>query len=230
MEKKIIEEKIMEEIGLIGTIKLFAGDFAPEGYFTCEGQLLNVREYEQLYSVLGNKYGGNGRTTFGLPDLRGAFPTQCDNLGSATVEKKHEFGAKGGAVGAIIKEIHMPEHTHTIEKGKETNLRGTVTVKTVLQASTGAGKDPSPSATNSVLGTLSDASGNTPPNLYTNAAPNQNLTEASSTVSNTLDFDPKGLKLSPSGSPERVQQPLPTLPPFVAMQYIICVRGIYPTR
>ena len=215
----------MEE--LMGTIKLFAGNFAPVGYLTCEGQSLSISQNTALFSLLGTTYGGDGITTFKLPDLRGAFPTQCTNISGAHPGGTYALGQVGGGQSVTISAINMPPHTHTIVKGTGTNLTGSVTVNTVLQASTGAGQNPAPSATNNALGTTGDVGGSGQPNLYTNAAPNQNLAGASSTVNNSLNFDPTGLTLSPWGSGP---QPLPTVPPFVAMQYIICTQGIYPSR
>ena len=58
----------------IGEITMFSGNFAPRGFAFCNGQLLAITKYESLYSILGTAYGGNGRTTFALPDLRGAIP------------------------------------------------------------------------------------------------------------------------------------------------------------
>ena len=58
----------MEEF--IGTIKAFAFDFTPQGWLKCEGQLLAIQEYTALFSLIGTKYGGDGRTNFALPDLR----------------------------------------------------------------------------------------------------------------------------------------------------------------
>lgn len=212
---------------LMGTIKLFAGNFAPVGYFTCEGQALPISQYSALFSLLGTTYGGDGVTTFKLPDLRGAFPTQCTNISGAHPGGTYALGEIGGGQSTTITAINMPPHTHTIVKGSGTNLSGSVTVNTVLQASTGAGQNPSPSTTNNVLGTTGDVGGSGQPNLYTNAAPNQNLAGASSSVNNSLNFDPTGLTLTPWGSGP---QPIPTIPPFVAMQYIICWQGVYPSR
>ena len=62
----------MEE--LIGTIKLFAGNFAPHGWLICDGRLLNITQNAALFSIIGTTYGGDGRTTFALPDLRGRVP------------------------------------------------------------------------------------------------------------------------------------------------------------
>ena len=59
---------------LIGTIMLFPYNFAPSGWMSCEGQILTVNQYQALFSLIGAFYGGDGRTTFGLPNLRGAEP------------------------------------------------------------------------------------------------------------------------------------------------------------
>jgi len=60
--------------GFIGEVKLFAGNFAPRGWAFCDGQLLSISGSTALFSILGTTYGGDGRTTFGLPDLRGRVP------------------------------------------------------------------------------------------------------------------------------------------------------------
>lgn len=212
---------------LMGSIKLFAGNFAPVGYFTCEGQLLSIRQYTALYAILGTTYGGDGVNNFKLPDLRGAFPTQCSNIQSQHPGGTYPLGGTGGLQAATITAVNMPPHTHTIIKGSGSNITGNVSVNTVLQASTSGGVSPTPSATNNVLGKLVDTGGSGEPNLYTNAVPNQNLAGISSTVNNSLSFDPTGLQLTPWGSGS---VPLPTVPPYVAMQYIICYQGIFPTR
>ncbi|MFD1063854.1 phage tail protein [Winogradskyella litorisediminis] len=59
---------------MIGEVKLFAGNFAPRGWAKCEGQLLAISQHTALFSILGTTYGGDGRTTFALPDLRGRVP------------------------------------------------------------------------------------------------------------------------------------------------------------
>ncbi|MEL6251848.1 MAG: tail fiber protein [Bacteroidota bacterium] len=60
--------------GYIGEIRMFGGNFAPRGWALCEGQLLAISSYNALFSILGTTYGGDGRTSFGLPDLRGRTP------------------------------------------------------------------------------------------------------------------------------------------------------------
>jgi microcystin-dependent protein len=220
-----LKTEIMDEI--MGTIKLFAGSFAPKGFLTCEGQILQISQNQALYSIIGTTYGGDGTTNFKLPDLRGAFPTQCSNLSGSHPGGTYTYGQVGGTQSITISSANMPSHTHAIVKGAGSNLTGSVAVTTVMQASTGAGQNPSPSATNNALGTTGDVGGSGQPNLYTNAAPNQNLNGISSTVNNSLNFDPTGLSLTPWGSGP---QPIPSVSPFVAMQYIICTEGLYPTR
>lgn len=215
----------MDEI--MGTIKLFAGNFAPQGFYTCEGQTLQISQYTALFSILGTTYGGDGVTTFKLPDLRGAFPTQCTNISGPHPGGTYSLGQVGGNQSVTISAVNMPPHTHNIIKGAGSNLSGNVTVNTVLQASTSNGQNSTPSSTYNALGKTVDTNGADAPNLYTNAAPNQNLVGVSSTVNNTLNFDPTGLTLTPWGSGP---QPISTTPNFVAMQYIICWQGIYPSR
>ena len=60
--------------GMIGEIRMFGGNFAPRGWALCEGQLLAITNNQALFAILGTTYGGDGRTTFGLPDMRGRVP------------------------------------------------------------------------------------------------------------------------------------------------------------
>jgi len=214
----------MDEI--MGTIKLFAGNFAPRGFYTCEGQILSISQNTALFSIIGNIYGGDGKTTFRLPDLRGAFPTQCSNFSGSHPGETYSLGEIGGAPSVVVTANNMPPHSHSIIKGAGTNLSGGVTVNTVLQASTADGVSPS-AAPNNALGTAIDLGGASQPSFYTNTQPTIPLAGCSSTVNNSMSFDPTGLTLTPWGNGV---QALPTVPPFVAMQYIICYIGIYPSR
>ncbi|MBT8262307.1 MAG: tail fiber protein [Bacteroidia bacterium] len=79
--------------GFIGEIKLFAGNFAPRGWAFCDGQLLAISGNSALFSILGTTYGGDGRTTFGLPDLRGRVPVGPRNgQGMTDVRLGQKFG------------------------------------------------------------------------------------------------------------------------------------------
>jgi microcystin-dependent protein len=79
--------------GFIGEVKLFAGNFAPRGWAFCDGQLLAISSHTALFSILGTNYGGDGRTTFGLPDLRGRVPVGPRNgPGMTDVRLGQKFG------------------------------------------------------------------------------------------------------------------------------------------
>jgi len=79
----------------LGEIKMFGGNFAPSGYAFCDGQLLPIASYNALFSILGTTYGGYGRTTFGLPDLRGRAPVHSGN-GNGPGLTLRRLGVKGG--------------------------------------------------------------------------------------------------------------------------------------
>ena len=75
----IFSIKSFSQDAMIGEIKLFAGNFAPRGWAFCEGQLIPISQNSALFSILGTQYGGDGRTTFALPDLRDAVPISASN-------------------------------------------------------------------------------------------------------------------------------------------------------
>jgi len=75
----IFSLKSFSQDAMMGEIKLFAGNFAPRGWAFCEGQLIPISQNSALFSILGTQYGGDGRTTFALPDLRDAVPISASN-------------------------------------------------------------------------------------------------------------------------------------------------------
>jgi microcystin-dependent protein len=96
---------------ILGTIFIFAGNFAPRGYQLCQGQLLPISQYAALFSILGTTYGGNGTTNFQLPDLRGRAPIgQGTGPGLTTVV----LGEIAGKQNASILTSNMPAHNHPI--------------------------------------------------------------------------------------------------------------------
>lgn len=129
----------------IGEIKMFAGTFAPVGYAFCDGQLLPIAQNTALFSLIGTTYGGDGQTTFALPDLRGRAPIH-EGQGSGLTSR--QLGSGGGTENNTLTVNQMPAHSHSL-----------VAVST-------AGNQNSP--TNNLLGDTtafdkeySDASGNT---------------------------------------------------------------------
>lgn len=94
---------------LIGTIILFAGNFAPRGWAFCDGSLLAIAANNALYTLLGTNYGGDGSTTFGLPDLRGRVPM---GVGSAPGFPPSALGALTGTPTTTLTVANMPSHDH----------------------------------------------------------------------------------------------------------------------
>ncbi|HEY6759904.1 MAG TPA: tail fiber protein [Baekduia sp.] len=114
----------------IGEIRLFAGNFAPVNWAFCDGRLLPISDYETLYELIGTTYGGDGQSTFGLPDLRGRAPLHQGTAASGTT---YNMADAGGAESVTLTLGQLPTHTHT------------------LVAATGSGTTADP--TSNVLGT-----------------------------------------------------------------------------
>ena len=94
---------------ILGTIILFAGNFAPQGWALCNGQLLPINQNAALFSILGTTYGGNGQTTFALPDLRGRVPVSAGQAVTGTV---YVLGETGGVETVTLTQTQMPMHNH----------------------------------------------------------------------------------------------------------------------
>jgi microcystin-dependent protein len=95
----------------VGEIRMFAGNFAPRGWAFCDGQLLAVSQNDALFSLLGTIYGGDGRTTFGLPDLRGRIPVHAGH-GPGLSERR--LGSLGGQESVTLTVNQLPSHTHPL--------------------------------------------------------------------------------------------------------------------
>lgn len=88
----------------VGEIRIFAGNFAPAGWMFCEGQLLPISEYETLFNLIGTTYGGDGQSTFALPDMRGRIPIHQGN-GFTLAEN-------GGVETVTLTVSQIPAHSH----------------------------------------------------------------------------------------------------------------------
>lgn len=95
----------------VGEIRMFAGNFAPRSWAFCDGQLLAVSQNDALFSLLGTIYGGDGRTTFALPDLRGRIPVHA---GSGPGLSARALGARGGQERVTLTTASMPAHRHSL--------------------------------------------------------------------------------------------------------------------
>ncbi len=96
----------------IAEIRIFAGNFAPRYWAFCSGQFLSIYQNEALFSILGTTYGGDGRTTFALPDLRGRVPVH-PGRGPGLTERR--LGEKGGESQVTLQQNHLPSHQHTVK-------------------------------------------------------------------------------------------------------------------
>ena len=95
----------------LGEVRWFAGNFAPRGWATCDGQLIAISQNSALFSLLGTTYGGDGRTSFGLPDLQGRGMVHVGNGPGLTPRTQ---GQKAGSENVTLVENHLPSHTHTL--------------------------------------------------------------------------------------------------------------------
>jgi microcystin-dependent protein len=95
----------------VGEIRMFGGNFAPLGWEFCAGQLLSTSEYELLFNLIGTTYGGDGQSTFALPDLRGRVPIhQGQSPGLST----YVIGQNGGVERVTLTTQQIPNHRHTL--------------------------------------------------------------------------------------------------------------------
>jgi len=122
----------------LAEIRIFAGNFAPTGWALCNGQLMSISQNTALFSLLGTTYGGDGRVTFGLPNLQGSAPMQ---QGQGPGLSQRFLGEVGGEQYVTLLQSEMPQHTHTalavVASGDSTDPTG----KTWGQARTGRAGD-----------------------------------------------------------------------------------------
>lgn len=150
----------------IAQIVMFGGNFAPRAWANCDGQLLPISQYSALFSILGTMYGGDGRTTFGLPDMRGRVPV---HPGNGPGLSDYRQGAKGGREQVTLTIAELPSHNHT----------GQGTLKAAFTPPVGGGSLTNPSG--------ASLSGDGSTQIYSNATPNVNMkaNDVSITTNNT---------------------------------------------
>lgn len=180
----------------IGIIKIFAGGFAPKGWMLCQGQLLSIAQYSSLFSILGTTYGGDGMTTFALPNLAGMATI---GTGSSRMSGNTYYqGELGGAETTKLEARNLPPHKHN-SRAHASTANATVSVPTVASILAAPGKPDGRGYDNSYG--------------YTEATPDVELS------GQTITEDVIG-----AGEPFR------NMPPYMVMNYIICMEGLYPPR
>lgn len=100
-----------------GEIRMFAGVFAPRGYSFCDGQIMAISQYQALFSLIGSTFGGDGRNTFGLPDLRGRVPVGIGH--------SHYWGHAGGYERVNLTLNELPSHTHGVDESFGVAIKAT---------------------------------------------------------------------------------------------------------
>jgi microcystin-dependent protein len=163
----------------LAEIIMFAGNFAPKGWALCDGQLLAIAQNTALFSVLGTTYGGDGVTTFGLPDLRGRVPL---HPGTGPGLSPRQLGESDGVESVTLVTDQIPAHNHGL----------------LAAAQDPVGRDPTNNS-------LSQAQ------IYTTRPPTVSMQSAS---------------IGPTGG----GQPHDNMQPFLGINFIIALEGIYPPR
>lgn len=176
--------------GIIGEIRMFAGNFAPRDWAFCQGQILPIASNTALFSILGTTYGGNGSTTFALPDLRGRVPV---GQGQGPGLPGTQLGQMAGEPNHTLIITEMPAHNHPTQ------------VQVNVQSSPGTSRDP----VNNYLAATS--AGNSYDPGSDGGKMNANATQVSLGIA--------------GGS-----QAHNNMQPYLGMNYIICMNGIYPSR
>jgi microcystin-dependent protein len=193
----------------VGEIRMFGGSFAPRGWALCNGQLLPITQNQALFAIIGTNFGGNGTTTFGLPNLQGRMPM---HWGSGPGLTPRTLGESSGAENANVLIANMPAHTHVATFTPSGGGAAQVNVTTTV------GNLPSP--VGNMLG-QSPAAGPTQAPIY---AP------SNSPVSGQLAGVSGGgggavaVALTGNGLP------VPIVSPFQAVTFIIALVGVFPSR
>jgi len=144
----------------VGEIRMFAGNFAPAGWMFCEGQLLPISENETLFNLIGTTYGGDGQSTFALPDLRGRIPIHHGN-GFILAET-------GGAEEITLTVNQIPAHNHAFVASTSIANQSTPSNSVVAQSSSADLYIEDTTITNLAPGALSSVGGSQP---HTNFQP-----------------------------------------------------------
>ena len=175
----------------VGEIRMFAGNFAPNGWEFCEGQLLLISENEVLYQLIGTTYGGDGQETFALPDMRARIPVHFGGpIDAASPPTIGQMAMTGGLETVTLTSAQMPSHTH------------------VPVASDAAG---TLSPTNSLL------------TVPTSTQAGLKIYNNGSTVT------PNTTLSSQSISPVGGSQPHENMMPYLCVNFIISMFGIFPS-
>ncbi|HVR91344.1 MAG TPA: tail fiber protein [Novosphingobium sp.] len=193
----------------IAAIIMFGGNFAPRGWATCSGQILPIAQNTALFSILGTTYGGNGQTTFALPDLRGRVP---NGMGQGPGLSAYTLGQQGGEENHTLITAEMPAHTHAATFASTSTLSAAQVPSTNQQAQT----TPQSMLARSVDGA---ANGTALPRIYAPATSTPTVPIGGLNVAGTVTNAVTG-----GGQPHN------NLQPYLTLNFIIALQGIFPSR
>ncbi len=192
----------------IGEIRMFPFGYAPVGWFACSGQQVSIGQAQALYSLLGIKFGGDGKTYFNLPNLNGRIPVDAGT--SPTTGTSYVFAQTIGQETVTLNAAQAPSHTHTFSAKISS---ASTTGMTAAATATG-----------------------TAPNLVGTSLLSRGLTTATKPI-NAYDVPPStnetqlGVKVSVAyGNAQGGTDPHPNVQPYLVMAYYICNEGEYPVN
>ncbi|KAB1155221.1 phage tail protein [Tenacibaculum aiptasiae] len=199
-----IESKAQD--AYLGEIRMFAGNYAPVGWEFCNGQLMAINSNTALFSILGTNYGGDGRSTFALPDLRGRTPMSAGRHPGS--DMNYVVGQYGGHENTTLSILNLPAHKHSISLAGLTGLVG-------IPVNTESGEE---DEKNPGAGYLA----------------NNGQDRFSSSPSPVSYYGGQPLPVAIQGTATAgitgLGQSFNNRQPYVVVRYIICVSGIYPPR
>lgn len=198
-----VSQPVFASEPFLGQIQMVGFNFAPRGWAFCDGQLLSIAQNSALFALLGTIYGGDGRTTFALPDLRGRVAV---HPGHGPGLSSYRLGDKGGAESVTLTANQMPSHTHA----------ATTTVSSIsatLHGTNGAGDSATPEA-NSIASKSRT-------NIYSSNAPDVDLHADSISVEATVETS-----LTNTGGSQGHENRMP----FLGINHVIALQGLFPSR
>jgi microcystin-dependent protein len=204
----------------MGMVRMFAGNFAPRGFMSCNGQILSVSTNSALFAILGTTYGGNGSSTFGLPNLAGrsVVGTGPTNFGGGN----YVIGQAAGNTMTTLTILNMPAHNHT---AVFTGAGSSVTIPApVIKASSAVGTAAAPSTAANTLGQLV-VPRSTGVAMYNNGSPDTELNTGAQASSGTV-IPTGAITVGINGG----SQPVNVANPYLALTMCIVVNGIFPSR
>ena len=221
----------------LGQILMWSGTYAPRGWEFCKGQIIPINENQVLFSVIGDIYGGDGRSTFGLPNLAGRVPV---GAGTAPgIQYPLRVGNRGGTEINELSVENMPAHSHKligditgeVDGDITGKVSGTVTPEIPLGSGTSTQADSGFLAdASSSVGTGRDAKVT---NFYTATAGEKKLTgdpidlDKDIAITQNLQVQvSQDLAIGTTGESQRFDN----RQPYIGINYIICMDGLYPPR